>query len=1374
MSDLLRRKTGDGLLSAGEGQRRQLLVRQVLSAELRVCQSITRAALPSPIPSDVLVGRALPPGKAEDSVTESGASAIPSSPRSPAVELAAVLTGEVVLHSRWCTTGPLPDMPTVTERAIVWPRGVSLSLPMEIHRQFKGVCWSGQGRPAVELDVDSAAIGPSLLHPSSRPNFLGVQPAVAGSPFGSVASQRYVRWSEVFCQVLPLRLLPGSHPGLPCGSDVVVKEELDSALEAGARALHHRSLSEIDVSVRFNVERLAQSTPIAFWDAEAVSQAQNLVNGSATGVDAYACATLPLQHVDPPAVREEHQPIAGAAALMDCPVLRPYVKPSDLAFPVAEWGSLPSSQAVACAALDGLAAAGLGAGGAWALRLFDDCSVLPWRWHWDRSSALIETPPAWTMNKATNRALKVSIFTAAEGLVPPRALSDVRRHVDSFWRACPTERGQFHQSSVAALGLFVRTLLATSASGRHPHANGLPLADHAADLEDVICSYILLDQPDHVMAGPVEPRRPGRLRQRASSAAPSRGSRASPGSASVLLECPMVSLHAVPTGNSALNVALGEPTDAKLPTQRERLASSSPVTTCVLSRQGLLPGHDVAFSEADSSSVVRAKRSSSGDPTVPLSRTPSGSGSGHGSRSAELDDMGGAPASLDGLVGRKLRPRRVLRKPQRLNVVQSQQDMAELLLGRSTVLMLPPPAQPLSLTCLLAETYLRTSGYDHRCLWLSSASTANLTNAFKMHQLALSEHHLVLLDAEPRASSRSAAATARFVFASVSAARALLADDSLFSFVIFDCGASVFQAQELSDLVAQRPLLRLVPSSSVLLVEDAVSSLGVAVRDVQHNCAMATQAHCGATSVLLRHSADRDVQDIVQASSNVYVESSAPVASTLRLLDAAAGPLIRPLWLRHHPTLRVAGSLVENASLLPSPTADVAPLLRDLVADKLFGAVIQMQDVFAAAHGPVQTTLVGRGSLSDLKALTTLHVLRCARDHALLHGVDTCASFLAEAQAHYEGQVQNLRPWCQRLEEEVWDSGAGQPSVAAALQQIIAVEPGGSVLIVAASRDLATISSALPAVRRLNDVGLAESPSPQLTSSESSAVDVLVADYDDLAAASDALYTRLALVLLVSTSPPVALLQFLNAGAVRCRFIRMSEAAAAAEQEEKRLASLFDATVLRCRQAADPSVAVVAGLLPLSSIHESPPSSVIRLPSRFCENHTPSQLAILLTSQLPLSSSTGLVASLEVAPAFLVSFSTAVSHLTSAIVSSSSLCSRVTLAVKFPADADLSLLVMPGGLQRPRARRGPDNGSGGSSSSSPSKLATAPVAYRGRGRGGGHGSSALNFRGRGGGGGSSASFRRNPATAPAQRRYAVADASQRDGQQTRLHVTRRT
>lgn len=209
----------------------------------------------------------------------------------------------------------------------------------------------------------------------------------------------------------------------------------------------------------------------------------------------------------------------------------------------------------------------------------------------------------------------------------------------------------------------------------------------------------------------------------------------------------MTSLRAVPS-SGRLGGALGESNDVQLPFEHVPLRDSSHMAPCALSLHRPT-GTDAAFSDADSSTVVRAHRSGSGDPAAPMS----GSGSGSGGCSAGLSGGGAAPA-LSELLCRKPQPPRILHNPQQLHVIQSQRDMAAQLLGRSTVVMLPPPVQSLSLVCLLAETYLRTSGSDHRCLWLSSASTAHLTSAFEFHQRALPEHHLVLLDAEPRGSIR--------------------------------------------------------------------------------------------------------------------------------------------------------------------------------------------------------------------------------------------------------------------------------------------------------------------------------------------------------------------------------------------------------------------------------------------------------------------------------------------------------------------------------------------------------------------------------------------------------------------------------------------
>lgn len=1352
VSDLLRRKTGDVLLPVHEERRRQLLVRNVLAAELHMCKSFTRVALVPPISSDVLLGRALSPVTAEDSLGQGGSSSIAFSPRCPSLEFAACLKGDVVLPTRWCTGDSVPDLPVPTARAVVWPRGESLRLPAEVHRQLHDVRDDEGARACFGCGVLPPGARSTLLYGCDWPDFIGSELASSssGSPFAAASTGRSTEWSEVVCQVLPLRRLPPPVPDLPC----------DTFLEAGFGHVLPRRLAVADSTVRIDMESLAQTLHVAFWETDVVSQAMDLLGGSS--VEAAACAEQPARQIDPSAVQDEHQRVPSAMTSMDSPVL-PWPAAPNLTVSVSKCNSLPSAQATVTAALHGLGAATPAARGSWALGLFGDRSALPWRWHWDRTSVMIEAPTAWALDQAADRVLESSIITAAQGLVATRALSDVRRHVDTLWRACSSTAGLCRPSATVARleRSLAKLLLSMLSSNRQTDPQ---LVDHAAALENAICSYILLDQPDSAMAGPIESRRPCRQKPlEISGAFAPRDSRTTSRRVHPHEERLMPSLRALPSGGGSLEGAVGEPDDVESPVQHVPLGFSSPTALCAgpLHR---MTGINVAFSEVDSSTVIHASRSGSRDPAAPPSGTPSGSERGS---SAGLASGGGAAAALSGLLYRKPQPPRILRNPQQLHVVQSQRDMAAHLLGRSTVVMLPPPVQSLSLVCLLAETYLRTSGYDHRCLWLSSASTAHLTSAFEFHQKALPEHNLVLLDAEPHGSSRAVAAAAQFVFASVSAARTMLTDRSLFSFVVFDCGASAFQAKELSDVVASQPLLRLVPSTTVLLVEDAVSPLGVAVRDVDQVCAMVSMAQCGATSALVRHSADDDVREIVRASVNEYIEPSAPVSSTLRLLDEAAGTLIRSLWYRRHPILCAAGSRNGASSLLLPPAPDTAPTLRDLVADNLCGAVIEMQDDFAAAaNGPVQTTLVGRGSLSDLRVLTTLHVFRCAREHALLHGVDTCTAFLSEAQAHYEGQVQNLRPLCLRIEEEMWDAGAGQPSVAAALQQIVALEPGGSVLIVAGSQDLASISSALPNVRRLNSVGLAEPASPRPSSSESS-VEVLVADHDDLAAASDALYPRLALVLLVSTSMPVALGQFLNSGVVRCRFIRMSERAAAAAREEKRVAAKFDAAVQHCRRVVDVSGAASGGLTSLSFLHKNPSSSVIRLPSRFCENRTPPQLAAMLASQLPPPPNTGLVVSLEVGQAYLVSFPTAVSRLTCAIVSSSLLCSRVSLTVNFPAGADITMLAKPGGLSRPGPRRGPGSGSGGSSSSSHSRLVGALIGH-GRGRGGG----ASSQHGRMSRGGSGAPMRTNLAAAPPKRRYTVAGTSQQDCRQTRL-VTRR-
>ncbi|KAK1863827.1 hypothetical protein I4F81_006381 [Pyropia yezoensis] len=1349
VSDLLRRKTGDVLRPVREERRRQLLVSSVLSAELQMCKSFTRIAQVPPISPDVLVGRALPPGTAEDSFGNGGSSSTASSPRCLALEIGASLKEDVVLPTRWCTGDSAPDRPVTTARTVVWPRGGSLCLSAEVQRQICDVRDDGGARASLESGVVPTGGRPTHVNGCDWPDFVGsgLASVGAGSPVTVFSTGRSTQWCEVVCQVLPLRRLSPLVPGFPC----------NTSLEAGIGLVLPRWLSVSDSTASVDIESLAQTSQVAFWEADVVRQAMDFRGGSSTEAGVAACAERPTRPSDPSAVRDEHQRVLCSPTSMDCPVL-PWPAAPDLSVFVFNCNSLPSAQATVTAALHGLGAATPATRGSWALGLSGDRSVLPWRWHWD-STCVIEAPTAWTLSQAADRVLESSIFTAAQGLPVVRALSDVRRHVDSFWRRCSSTARLCRPSATAArLERSLAKLLAILSSNRH---TGPHLVDHAAALEEAICAYAVLDQPDTAIVGPIESRRPGRQKPQEVSGGFSRRDPCTPSrSVHPHEERPMTSLRAVPS-SGRLGGALGESNDVQLPFEHVPLRDSSHMAPCALSLHRPT-GTDAAFSDADSSTVVRAHRSGSGDPAAPMS----GSGSGSGGCSAGLSGGGAAPA-LSELLCRKPQPPRILHNPQQLHVIQSQRDMAAQLLGRSTVVMLPPPVQSLSLVCLLAETYLRTSGSDHRCLWLSSASTAHLTSAFEFHQRALPEHHLVLLDAEPRGSSRAAAAAAQFVFASVSAARTMLTTDrSLFSFVVFDCGASAFQAKELSNVVASQPLLRLVPSTTVLLVEDAVSSLGVAVRDVDQVCAMASMAQCGATSALVRQSADHDVRGIVRASVNDYVEPSSPVSSVLRLLDEAAAGLIRPLWRRRHPILCAAGNSTRASSLLLPPAPDTAPTLRDLVADNLSGAVIEMQDEFAAA-GPVQTTLVGRGSLSDFKALTTLHVLRCARDHALLYGVDTCAAFMSEAQAHYEGQVQNLRPWCQRIEEEMWDVGSGQPSVAAALRQIVALEPGGSVLIVAGSQDLASISSALPNVRRVNRVGLAEPASPRPSSSESSA-EVLVADHDDLAAASDALYPRLALVLLVSTSVPVALMQFLNAAVVRCRFIRMSERAAAAAQEEQLVAVKFDAAVQRYRRVVDSSGAASAGLTSLSSFLKSPAPSVIRLPSRFCENRTPSQLAAMLASQLPPPPSNTLVVSLEVGPAFLVSFPAAVSRLTSAIVSSSLLCSRVSLTVNFPAGADMTMLAKPGGLSRPGLHRGPGSSSGGSSSSSHRMLADALIGH-GRGRGGG----VSSHYGRMGGGGSGAPMRKNLAAAPPKRRYAVAGTSQQDCRQMRLQVTHR-
>lgn len=1355
MSDLLRRKTGEVLLPLREERRRQLLVRNVLSAELQMCKSFARIAVVPPISPDVLVGRALSPGAAKESISHGGGSLTSSSPCCPVTELAA-LKSDVVLPTRWCTTESAPDLPVTTARTVVLPRGEPLRLRAELERLFLDVRNHEGTRTSFGCGVLPTGVRPALLYGCGWPDCF--QPEHerfdSGSLFATFTTSGSTRWCEVVCQVLPLRRLPPLQP----------IAMYDTFLEAGIGHVLPRQLAVADDAVRVLIDSLAQSVHEGFWKSDVVSQAMELLGGSSVEAGAAAFVEQPTRQIDPSSVWNEHQRIPCTLASVDPPVL-PWPAAPDLTVSVAHCSSLPSVHAAVTAALHGLGAAAPSARGSWALNLVGDRSALPWRWHWDGTRVMIEAPTAWSLDQAADRVLESSVYTAAHKLAAARALPDVRRHVDSFWRACSSSTGLCQPGATAVrLERSVFMLVSILSSNRQ---TGSQLADHAAALEDDICSYVLLDQPDSAMAGPILSRRPGRLKPLQVPGAFAPPAFRTLRGAHSHVERRVTSLRALPSGGEAVDGAVGDPNDAKSPLRHVPLADFSPTGPFGFSLDQQI-GNDVAGSEADSSTLIRTSRSGSWDPAGPPFGT--SSGSGRGSSSAGLASGGGTVATLAELLCRKPQPPRILRNSQKLHVIQSQRNMAAQLLGHSTLVMLPPPAQSLSLVCLLAETYLRTSGHDHRCLWLSSASTASLTNAFEFHQHALPDHHLVLLDAEPRGSSRAAAAAAQFVFASVSAARAMLTDRSLFSFVIFDCGASAFQAKELSEVVASLPLLRMVPSTTVLLVEDAVSSFGVAVRDVNHVCAMASMAQCGAVSALVRHSADDDVRDMVCASVNEYVEPSAPVSSTLRLLDEAAGPLIRPLWRRRHPILCAAGSRAGANSLRFPASPDTAPSLRDLVADNLSGAVIAMQDDFAAADGPVQTTLVGRGSLADLKLLTSLHVLRCARDHALLHGIDTCAAFLKEAQAHYEGQVQNLRPWCQRIEEEMWDVGAGQPSVVAALQQMVALEPGGSILIVAGSQDLASISSALPNVRRLNNAGLAEPASPRLSSSESSA-EVLVADHDDLAAVTDALYPRLTLVLLVSTSLPVALMQFLNAGVVRCRFIRMSEAAAAAAQEEKRVAAKFDAAVKRCQRVAGLSGAAPAGLTSLSSLYENPVASIIRLPSRFCENRTPPQLAAMLASQLPPPPSTGLVVSLEVGPAFLVSFPIAVSRLTSAIVSSPLLCSRVSMTVNFPAGADMTMAVRPDGRARLGPRRGRGSGSGGSSSSSHSRLADALIGC-GRGRGGEVGS-ALNGHGRVSSGGTGASMRKSLAAAPPKRRYTIAAASRQDCRQTRLQVTRR-
>jgi len=1389
VTDLLRRKYGDGVLPARMEQRLQPL-RQLLATELYGCKAISLAALPPPIPPDVLVGRALQTGTAESSFAEPPTA--PSMPTSTCrdVAFAASLAGEAVVPTDWSVSGTGPDPPVAAERAVVWLRSWSPGLSATVHQQFRALCGGEHAPSSSSRGVLAAGADLAVLHPCHRPDFVAVELVEAASLFhGPVAGDPGL-CCELLDQALPLRRLIGREPAFPLGPGM-------AAVEAAFGPVQPRSMLAAGGQVCAHVSRLAQRTSLAFWETDAVAQAKKLLVTASGGAAGCVRGANGKRKVEPSILCAEHQPVPSTLLTIDCPVLTSFLTVPNVTVSVSKCTSLPCSRAAAQAALRPLDAGGPATNGMWARRLFEDTSALPWRWHWDQTIVVIGAPPAWTLDEAADRTLEASVYNGAKGLTVTRALPDLRRHVESLWRACAAPTARYQRGEEAALlHSFSQMLLVPQLNG---HARDACRAweDPARALENSMCSYDTLQQPANVVAGPVEARRSGRPRQRGLGAVRQGGSSAPPDATGAVAVRHSASVLASSIGAGALGDASGELASAELRPEHARpalFASSTPSVSptrpllsvdeplvpagerrvpaaerrvpvaqrpmcggerLVPAAERLVPAGEVAFSEADSSTLVPTDGSGSRARVKPASGSSSGERDG-----SRLADVPYQVAALDRILPRKPRPLRVLRNPQQLNVTKTQLDSAAQLLGRSTVLVLPPPMQPLSLTCLLAETYLVTTGFDHRCLWLSSASTASLTNAFEFHQLALPDHHLVLLDAEPRASAKAAAAAARFVFASVSAARAMLVDHALFSFVVFDCGASDFQAKELADLVALQPQLRLVPSTALLVVEDAVNPLGVAVRDVQRVAALVNTAQCGVTSALVRRSTDVDVQGVIRSSVNDYVEPSMPVTATLRLLDAAAGPLIRPLWLRRHPVVCASGDQPVRDGLSLPPAQDSAPRLRDLVTDNLSGAVVQMQEEFVAAAGPVQTTLMGRGSLSDLKVLTTLHVLRCARDHALLHGVDTCLQFLQEAQAHYEGQVQSLSPWCQRIEEEMWDAGAGQPSVTAVLQQIVASE-SGSILIVTGPRDLGTISAAFPNVRRLNEVGLAESASPRLSSSESSSTaDVLVADHDDLAAVSDAIYPRLALVVLVSTTPPVALLQFINAGAVRCRCVRMSEAAAAAQLEEERVASRFDVALQRCSDSFSASAGAPPGLVPLASLCGTPTPSVIRLPSRFCENHSPPQLAAVLASQLPPPPCAGLVVTLEVGPAFLVSFSTAVSHLTASIVSSSRLCSRVSLTVTFPAGADLSTPTKLTGPPLPGFRRGPGGGSSGSSSSGRSRLAGVPLGGRGRGRGRGGGSSRP-LHGR------------HSASAPPKRRYSVGGSAFPDSHQMRLLVTRR-
>ena len=1188
MTDLLRRKYADGVLPARMERRRQPL-RQLVATELYGCNSICRTALPPPIPSDVLVGRALQSGTAESSFAEPPSAPSTSAPSCQDVTFATALAGEVVLPTYSSLVGAVPDLPIVAEREVVWPRGQSCGLPAAVKQFFLDLCGGERVRPSFLRGGMLAGADSAVLHPCHQPEFVGVELVEAASPFGTSVARDSGRWCEALSQALPLRRLVGEEPAGRPGHSLV-------AVEASFGSILPRSLPTADHQVRRDVSLLVQSTSPAYWEIDAVAQAKALLVGVSSGKCGLTGGTDAARDVEHSIVDEEHQTVPREPSTIDCPVLASFVAATDVSMPVSRCTSLPCPRAVAQAALQALEAGGPATAGMWARRLFEDTSALPWRWHWDQTDVVIGAPPAWTLDEAADRALEASLRDGTAGLAAPRALPDVRRHVDSLWRVCAAVAARYKRGEVAALDRSFAHLVGGSQTNGHARATGQLTSDPAVALENKMCSYDNLEQPVSVTAGAIEPRRPGQSMPRVpvlsvngGSVTPSAGmetARDSPGVIATPMgggsfkgapgrlgiaqkqAHPVRHAHFAPSMPSLSPPERVVPADERLLQCGERLETAGTLLVpdgaqlapagerSMTASEQLVPAGEVAFSEADSSTLVPTSGSGSRSRLAPAS----GSSSGRHGGSC-IANMAHQVAVLDGFLSCTPQPLRVLRNPQQLNVAKTQLDAAAQLLGHSTVLVLPPPMQPFSLTCLLAETYLCTRGFDHRCLWVSSASTASLTYAFEFHQLALPDHHLVLLDAEPRASSRATAAAARFVFASVSAARALLADHALFSFVVFDSGASDFQAIELADLVALQPQLRLVPSTAVLLVEDAVSPLGVADRDLHRIVRLADRAQCGVSSALVRRSTDAGIQGVVRASINDYVEPSVPVLASLRVLDAAAASLIRPLWLRRHPAVCVTGGGPAEGGLSLPPAPDAAPALRDLVADNLSGAVIQMQDEFAAAAGPMQTTLVGRGSLSDLKAMTTLHVLRCARDHALLHGVDTCLQFLQEAQAHYDGQVQCLGPWCQRIEEEMWDAGAGQPSVTAALQQIVASETG-SVLIVTGPRDLATVSAALPSVRRLNQAGLTEPASPLLSSSESSSTaDVLVADHDDLASVSDALYPRLALVVLVSTTPPAALLQFINAGAVRCRYVQMSEAAVDAQREEEQIASRFDAAL---------------------------------------------------------------------------------------------------------------------------------------------------------------------------------------------------------------------